>query len=429
MAGVVAGLGLVVGGCEPVPREEALVHSAYVWRQGWTGEAEAGLRKEVIPAEITELNVLVGECGLAGGTREVRVPWAALAASGREISLSVRVGVRRTKDGAPLDNLAEARLLAERGLQKARDNGVPVRELQIDFDCPTRLLPEYAAWLKELRGGLSGMRLTVTTLPTWLGDGEFRTLVEAVDGWTLQVHGTELPTANRPAPLIEAEQALDWIDEARGLGKPFRVALPTYSYLACFSEKGRYLGVRAESGTLPMGTAKTQCMPGDPREVAKVLKALQGERYRLVTAIDWFRLPLPGDRQAWTVEGLGKVIRGEAISREMSYELKQEGALIDVVMVNRTEQPLALGSVRVEWEGAALVGADGTADWGVRAGKDKVAEVTEGAEDRGRGWVLFERREDAGFLEPGGRRIVGWVRLSEAKPVRISGVSGTITER
>lgn len=407
---MLAGLAGLTVGCEPAPepRKEPLVHSAYVWRQGWDARPVEGLGREVIPASVTELNLLVGECGLAGGTREVRVPWEAVKASGRKVAISVRIGVRRTKDGAPLDNLKDGMDLAQRGLTAAKTKGVEVTEVQFDYDCPTRLLSDYASWIRQARQQLADVRVTVTTLPTWLGSEGFEKLVAAADGWTLQVHGTERPTANRPAPLMKAEDALGWIRQGMLLGRPFRVALPTYSYVACFSAKGRYLGMKAEGVALPEGTATTQCMTGDPREVAKVLKALQDGRYGLVTAVDWFRLPLPGDAQAWTVEGLGKVIAGKEVGAELTFEQRRQGPLVDIILRNATEQPLPLPSVRVSWKGAGLVGADATLDWEAKPAKG-AGEVGE---------VVFERRAAAGYLAPGASRVVGWVRLGEERGAR-----------
>ena len=396
---LVAVVGLLVG-CEPTPEPRAtpLVHSAYVWKQGWTPAAAGGLAPEVIPTAITELNVLVGECGLSGGNRSVAVPWEAVRASGRAIAVSVRVGSHRTAKATPLDNLDQGLALARKGLAAAEAAGVDVREVQIDFDCPTRLLADYAAWIRKAKVGMGDVRLTVTALPTWVYDGDFEGLVAAADGWTLQVHGTEPANLEAPKPLIDGDRAVDWIKKANRLGRPYRVALPTYSYLACFNANGRYLGMRAEGGGLAQGTAKVVHLPADPGEVSKVLRSLQDGRNGLVQAVDWYRLPLPGDKQAWTAKGLGEVIAGREIGAEITFEARRQGPLIDIFVKNDTEQPLPLPTVRVSWKGAELVGADATLDW---QAKPAVAAV------------VFERQEAAGFLPPRTRRAVGWVRLTE----------------
>ena len=153
---VLAGIAYLVVACRPAPkpRTEPLVHSAYVWKQGWNERAAQGLAADAIPAAITELNVLVGECGLAGGARSVRVPWDVVKASGRKIALSVRVGSRASEKTGPLDNLDQGLELARRGLEAARAAGIEVREVQVDFDCPTRLLADYAGWVRKAEQGL-----------------------------------------------------------------------------------------------------------------------------------------------------------------------------------------------------------------------------------------------------------------------------------
>ena len=76
-AAILLGLIAIVSGCgrAPEPRQIPLTHAAYVWKQGWDERAVTGLIAQVIPEQITELTVLVGECGLAVGTRTVQVPW------------------------------------------------------------------------------------------------------------------------------------------------------------------------------------------------------------------------------------------------------------------------------------------------------------------------------------------------------------------
>lgn len=397
---VLAVFAFLITACRPTPEPRAtpLVHSAYIWKQGWNASSAAGLAPEVIPAAISELNVLVGECGLSGGSRSVAVPWAAVKASGRSIAVSVRIGAHRTLTSSTFDNLDEGLRLARRGIEQAKTAGVKVREVQIDFDCPTRLLADYATWIRGAKDRIEVERLTVTTLPTWLSSRDFEKLVAAADGWTLQVHGTDRADLNNPKLLIEGEQAIEWIRKANRLGRPYRVALPTYSYLACFNTKGRYLGMRAEGVGLPEGTAQCLHLPAEPEEVAKVLKFLEDGRQGLVQAIDWYRLPLPGDAQIWTTQGLGEVIAGRPMAKNFTFEMRRQGALVDILLENPTEQPLPIPSVKVIWRGATLVGADATMSW----------EVHSSAGD-----VTFKRNPVAGFLPPKGSKVVGWVRLNE----------------
>ena len=398
------GLALAGVGCrEPAsaPRSEPLRHAAYVWRQGWDPAAIASLDGRVWPAGLTELNVLVGECGLGGAGRRVHPPWAALRATGRNLTLSVRIGTRQALGGPAEPDLAEGLGLLRQGWVEARAAGVEIAAVQVDFDCPSRLLSAYAERLAAAKRAWPEVRLTVTTLPTWLREPGFARLVAVADGWTLQLHGTQRPNLAQPTPLFEEKQAIAWIEQAETLGRPFRVALPTYAYLACYATTGAYLGVRAEHAELPKGTARTQPLPTDPAQVVGLLRRLEDRRHALVQGVDWFRLPFPGDRQNWTMAGWSQVLAKQPLSTACAPELKVEGSLADIAVANHTGQPLPMPALELTWRGARLLGADATSDWVAVA--------------RGEG-MTFRPHPLAGFLAPGERRVVGWVRLTEPAP-------------
>ena len=402
-------LGLALGapGCrEPVaaPRAAPLTHAAYVWRQGWDPAATASLAGRDWPAGLTELNILVGECGLGPTGRRVHPPWSALRGTAKDLSLSVRIGTRQALGGPAEPDLTEGLTLLRQGWEEARAAGISVASVQVDFDCPSRLLPAYAERIAAAKRAWPEVRVTVTTLPTWLKEPGFTRLIAAADGWTLQLHGTERPNLAQPSPLFGEAQALRWIEQAEALGRPFRVALPTYAYLACYSSTGAYLGVRAENADLPKGTARTQPLPADPAQVIGLLRRLEERRHALVLGVDWFRLPFPGDRQNWTMAGWAQVIARQGIPNECTPELKVEGALADVAVVNPTGQPLPLPAIEVAWRGTRALGADATMDWVARPGPAA---------------IVFRPHPLAGFLAPGERRVVGWVRLAEARPAEV----------
>jgi hypothetical protein len=78
--------------------------------------------------------------------------------------------------------------------------------------------------------------------------------------------------------------------------------------------------------------------------------------------------------------------------------------LADVAVVNATGQPLPLPAVEVAWRGTRPLAADATTDWVAASGPEA---------------VTFRPHPLAGFLAPGERRVVGWVRLTEACPVEV----------
>ena len=400
------GLALGAAGCreQAAPRPVPLTHAAYVWRQGWDPAAVASLADRAWPVGLTELNVLVGECGLGAAGRRVVPPWSALLGTSKTVSLSVRIGTRQALGGSAEPDLTEGLTLLRQGWAEARAAGVTVPSVQVDFDCPSRLLPAYAERIAAAKRAWPEVRVTVTTLPTWLKEPGFAQLIAAADGWTLQLHGTHRPNLAKPVPLFAEAEALGWIEQAETFGRPFRIALPTYAYLACYSAAGAYLGVRAESAELPKGTARTQVLPADPAAVVRLLERLTDRRHAHVLGVDWFRLPFPGDRQNWTMAGWAQVIARQPMPTACSPELRVDGALADVAVVNATGQPLPLPAVEVAWRGTRALAADATTDWIAASGPEA---------------VTFRPHPLAGFLAPGERRVVGWVRLTEARSVEV----------
>lgn len=395
-------LGLLSCAPVPAPRAVPLVHSAYVWKQGWDMRTVGDLRQMTIPDELTEMNVLVGECGLSSGRRAVRPPWKELAAHRRKLSLSVRIGTRKAVDKAGDLDLAEGFDLLLSGLADARAAEIAVASLQVDFDCPERLLAGYADAIRALKAKAAGLPVTITALPAWLDADGFAELITAADGWTLQLHGTSRPKLGSPHALFASDAALRWTRQALGFGRPFRVALPTYAYLACFGKYGEYLGMHAEQSGFPSGTIQTMLLPAEPAQIRAYLSALADARFERVTGVDWFRLPFPGDRQNWTMQGLDDVLAGREMTTGLEIIGSQKGGLYDVAVTNSGEHPVALPSVRLEWSDGLLLGLDATYAWQASA---KGASVT------------FSTRPFREFLAPGERRVVGWVRIDANLPI------------
>ena len=401
LALIAVALGLLSCAPAPAPRVVPLTHSAYVWKQGWNARAVGDLQEMTIPTALTELNVLVGECGLSSGRRAIRPPWKELMAHGRRFSLSVRIGTRKAVDQTGGLDLAEGFELLLSGLAEARAAEIPVASVQVDFDCPERLLANYAANIRELKTK-TGVPVTITALPAWLDADGFEAIITAADGWTLQLHGTSRPKLGSPHELFTTDVALRWTRQAIRFGRPFRIALPTYAYLACFGKYGEYLGMHAEQSGSPSGTIQTMPLPADPAQIRAYLSALADARFERVTGVDWFRLPFPGDRQNWTMQGLDDVLAGRALTTDLEIIGSQRGGLYDIAVTNSGDQPLALPSVRLEWSEGRLLGVDATYAWQASA---KGTSVT------------FSTRPFQEFLAPGERRVVGWLRIDANLPI------------
>ena len=263
-----------VGCASSAPQERgapvALAHEAYVWQRAWTGAVRSAVANA--QPELAGLRVLALEIGKDGTARAPAVSADALARASRPITAVVRV------DGARVP--AEVSLAPALGaIERWRAAGIPVAGVEIDHDCATAALADYAAWLRAHRP--EGLRLSITALPTWAGaPPALRELVAAVDEVVLQVHAVRAPD------IFDPVAARRWVERfaAAAPGARLRVALPTYK--------------------VALGAA-------DPDEVAAFLRALERDPVPGVAGIVWFRLPVATDRTAWSASVLTAVIQPE----------------------------------------------------------------------------------------------------------------------
>ena len=79
-------------------------------------------------------------------------------------------------------------------LARWRAGGVDVAGIEIDHDCATAALDDYASWLRELRDAMPrDLKLSVTALPSWLESPALDQVLGAVDDSVLQVHAVQRP--------------------------------------------------------------------------------------------------------------------------------------------------------------------------------------------------------------------------------------------
>lgn len=272
---------------EPVP----IAHDAYVWQRRWQPALTAALRDSA--DLVGAWRILAGEVDRQGPLQPIAVDRAAIAASGRPAIPVVRIA-------APLATLDRAALIAD--LVALRGDWPTSAALEIDHDCGTRQLADYARFLVALRRALPpGQRLSLTVLPDWLGARELDGVLATVDEAVLQVHSLDKP-AHR---LFDAAGARAWTASlARRTDKPFRVALPNYGSRLVFDGQGRIAAVESE---VPFAAGQAGEVAGEGRElfaapatVSAFLRWLERTSPRHLAGVVWFRLPLAGDQRAWT---------------------------------------------------------------------------------------------------------------------------------
>ncbi|HEX9943168.1 MAG TPA: DUF3142 domain-containing protein [Thermoanaerobaculia bacterium] len=401
----------LLAACRDAPHRAAgpLRQEAYVWQRSWTPAVQESVRQA---KDFAGVVVLAAEADLRGPAPQVvRVPLdgEALRASGRPVGAAVRA---TAFPGRFADDPRLVRLLqdvVQDVAAEARRQGISLSEVQIDYDCPESKLEDYRDLLPALRKAASPVPLTITVLPTWIRQRRaFRELIQAADGYVLQLHSLVLPEkAGERVTLIEPRSAQGWAEEAARFRRPFRAALPTYGYEVVFDARGKPLGVLAEGLLLswsPDVTVRT--VRSDPKAMAGLIHGWTRDRPAELAGVLWYRLPVVGDRLNWTWPTLRAVMTGRAPRAELrAVSRHPEPGLVEVDLLNAGEAEAAWPSpVRIRWDGEAPSAADGLAVYQI------------GSADRSE---VRLKRSGAGRLRPGERRTIAWLRFATPTEVRV----------
>ncbi len=329
-----------------------------MWQRAWIPSVGASVASP--PEGVTGLRVLAGEVGGDGEVAWPEVDVSALAQSRRPITAVLRI------DGArPMAELSLAPLLAR--VEDWRAGGADIRGIEIDHDCATAALGDYAAWLARVRPS-APLRLSATALPTWASSPQLAAVADAVDELVVQVHAVRAPR------LFEAGEARRWLDDMSAAlgGRSFRVALPTY--------RVRVAGAVRRA---------------DPAALADFVADLRARPVAGLRGVVWFRLPVRDDGSAWSATTLEAVIAGTPLVADVTATLvsRSDGSF-DVVLENR-------GTVAAAWPDLQVRGGVADADLIGGYALERAAV---------RRWRAPERR-----IGPGQRAVVGWATGSEMR--------------
>ena len=282
---------VLLAACGEKPAPTPLAHDAYVWQRRWQPALSAALRDSA--DLVGSWRILAGEIDRQGRFEPIAVDRAAIVASGRPAIPVVRIA-------APLATLDSAMLVAD--LVAVRGDWPTSTTLEIDHDCGSRQLADYARFLVALRRALPpGQRLLITVLPDWLGARELDGLLATVDEVVLQLHSLD----KQARSLFDAAGARAWTASlARRTDKPFRVALPNYGSRVVLDGQGRIAAIESE---VPIDGGRLGAVRGEDRElfaapatVSAFLRWLEETSPRHFAGVVWFRLPRAGDQRAWT---------------------------------------------------------------------------------------------------------------------------------
>lgn len=368
----------------------ALTQDAYVWQRDWTPAVEQAVRDH--GDEFDRLAVLAEELRWGEqGLEKLEVHPDAAALRGRPVVAALRLGAWR---GSIAEDADLPRMAAE-VVGRLRLEGLNIVELQLDFDATSGQLADHARAVAAIRAAVP-VPLTITALPDWLSRPELPALLDQADGWTLQLHDFRAPTSPEDLrPLLDPRARAD-LARAAALGRPFRVALPTYGYTAAFTPEGRFLGATAEREQPWSGEVITREIAADPVEIAALVADLRAHPPRGLLGISWFRLPTEGDRHAWRQATLARVMRAEAPAARLRADATPDGTgLVELTLSNEGDADAEAPDLLVVSNGRPLA-ADGYGDWQVEADA--------------RGLVLVAR--PGARLAAGATRAVGWVRYA-----------------
>ncbi len=250
--------------------------------------------------------VLAAHRDHGGGLIPVTPDWLALRQAGRPVTLVVRL------DG-PLGLSDPDRLRSELlSLYQTWQSELPtLAGLEVDHDSATARLADYANFLASVKRALpERARLSATVLPTWLDAPALADLRKTTDETVLQLHAILSPQLG----IFSRAQAWSWIDRYGKQGRqPFRIALPAYGIRLDRAENGTVLAVESEVPLMVGGVGGSEVRV-KPEEIAALLKDLGEDRPRGLAGVNWFRLPVAGDRRAWSLATLRAVMNGAPLA-------------------------------------------------------------------------------------------------------------------
>ena len=387
-----------------------LPHQVYVWQRAWTPPVSEAMAEHA--TNFAETAVLLAEVSWKDKIPQITradVDFTALAKTHCAVGLVLRVGPFNgelaTNPPAVnfLANLA-ASLVAE-----ARKKQIEPVELQIDFDCATAKLDDYRAWLAVVQKSVAPLPVTITALPSWLESPAFLPLAAAATNYVLQVHSLTKPeNINTPFLLCDPAVAKRAVARAGEIGVPFRVALPTYTYIVAFNDTGKFIGLTAEAprSEWPSGT-QLRDMSADPLVMGALVQFWNTNRPAAMRGVIWYRLPVAADNLNWRWPTLGAIVAGRE-PRESFHAVARrvEAGLVEISLVNDGELDISSRlAIEVRWSDARLAAGDGLRGF-------ELAEQNASA-------AKFQNQSSQFRLPAGEKQIIGWLRFDKDREVQI----------
>jgi len=410
-------LAALTHGCARTERVSGpLRQEIFIWQRVWNEQVESALANARNSA--AGFAVLAAEIDLRQGAPKIFRPninYAALKTASRPAAMTIRIDPFAGPFNENDRNAETIVNLARDVVRIAQDRGITVSELQIDFDCGEWKLDGYRRWLKQIRAAVAPLPVTPTILPSWLAHRALDPLVRDCGNFILQVHSVSLPERLEDTrALTDPIQATKWVNRAARIGIPFRVSLPTYSYLVAFDAAGKACGISAE-GPLAHWPVDARLVRWETQadEMAGLIAQWTRERPATLRGVYWYRLPVASDTLNWSWKTLAVVMQGRAPNHALRVVAStSQPTEITAFNEGETDKPLPR-IIAAHWRGARLTAAD-------------ALEGYELKQDADQNTVTFERTNAGEVLRlpPDRQRKIGWIRCEPPTTIEISITAG-----
>lgn len=249
--------------------------------------------------------------------------------------------------------------------------GEPLVELQIDFDCPDRLLGEFARFVGAVHRVVP--HLSITALAHWIDLPEWKNLEAVAEEIVPMFYDLEqdplVGSGRWPLPLANPDNIGPQLARWSGCTKPWRAGFPCFARLSVYDRTGKSRGhIRnfnwadvcfdkallsapgAHLGTTLLRAASRTVIAGTLVERDEFIAARWPDRQALAAAIAmaegagargivWFRLPEAANATGWSLRQLGSLNAAEEVADPML--MLERGPDARLVLSNRSEGDLA----------------------------------------------------------------------------------------
>lgn len=206
----------------------------WVWHRG--SALTSGETTALKAAGTRQLYWQVAECEWNGAWRVNRIAKPMTPPDGLEITPVFRIKPQSAFLGNP--NAASLLALEIRAWSP--------HDIQVDFDCPDRLLGEYSAFLKSLGAALPHTRISITALAAWPRHPKFGELARSVSSLAPMFYdlAADDPADTRVCrfhPMADPAVA-GLIRLWENCPRPWLAGLPNFERLSLFDENGKLIG-------------------------------------------------------------------------------------------------------------------------------------------------------------------------------------------